>query len=140
MCSGREFQMWAAATGKARLPTVASLSGTGFQLFCLCPGNRFITYPLVHSLHEPNTMNNAQKYSANKKPPLEVAPIASVIFLCLCPFYKDGAGCTRFSRCPSVDDYVRACVSEYVGQKTISISMFQHTTDTLDRLLYLGHC
>jgi len=27
MCSGREFQMWAAATGKARLPTVASLTG-----------------------------------------------------------------------------------------------------------------
>jgi len=27
MCSGREFQVWAAATGKARLPTVASLTG-----------------------------------------------------------------------------------------------------------------
>jgi len=27
MCSGREFQMWAAATGKARLPTVAGLTG-----------------------------------------------------------------------------------------------------------------
>jgi len=27
MCSGREFQMWAAATGKARLPTVARLTG-----------------------------------------------------------------------------------------------------------------
>ena len=27
MCSGREFQVWAAATGKARLPTVASLPG-----------------------------------------------------------------------------------------------------------------
>jgi len=26
-CSGREFQVWAAATGKARLPTVASLTG-----------------------------------------------------------------------------------------------------------------
>jgi len=26
MCSGREFQVWAAATGKARLPTVASLA------------------------------------------------------------------------------------------------------------------
>ena len=26
MCSGREFQVWAAATGKARLPTVASLT------------------------------------------------------------------------------------------------------------------
>ena len=26
MCSGREFQMWAAATGKARLPTVARLT------------------------------------------------------------------------------------------------------------------
>ena len=28
MCSGREFQMWAAATGKARLPTVARLTGS----------------------------------------------------------------------------------------------------------------
>jgi len=27
MCSGREFQVWAAATGKALLPTVASLTG-----------------------------------------------------------------------------------------------------------------
>jgi len=27
VCSGREFQVWAAATGKARLPTVASLTG-----------------------------------------------------------------------------------------------------------------
>ena len=27
MCSGREFQIWAAATGKARLPTVESLTG-----------------------------------------------------------------------------------------------------------------
>ena len=27
MCPGREFQVWAAATGKARLPTVASLTG-----------------------------------------------------------------------------------------------------------------
>jgi len=27
LCSGREFQVWAAATGKARLPTVASLTG-----------------------------------------------------------------------------------------------------------------
>jgi len=27
MCSGREFQVWAVATGKARLPTVASLTG-----------------------------------------------------------------------------------------------------------------
>ena len=26
MCSGRKFQVWAAATGKARLPTVASLA------------------------------------------------------------------------------------------------------------------
>jgi len=26
VCSGREFQVWAAATGKARLPTVASLT------------------------------------------------------------------------------------------------------------------
>jgi len=27
VCSGREFQVWAAATGKARLPMVASLTG-----------------------------------------------------------------------------------------------------------------
>jgi len=27
VCPGREFQVWAAATGKARLPTVASLTG-----------------------------------------------------------------------------------------------------------------
>ena len=27
MCSGREFHVWAAATGKARLQTVASLTG-----------------------------------------------------------------------------------------------------------------
>jgi len=27
MCSGREFQIWAAAIGKARLPTVDSLTG-----------------------------------------------------------------------------------------------------------------
>ena len=27
VCSGREFQVWATATGKARLPTVASLTG-----------------------------------------------------------------------------------------------------------------
>jgi len=27
MCSGREFQIWVAATGKARLPTVVSLTG-----------------------------------------------------------------------------------------------------------------
>ena len=27
MCSGREFQVWAAETGEARLPTVASLTG-----------------------------------------------------------------------------------------------------------------
>jgi len=27
MCSGREFQIWATATGKARLPTVDSLTG-----------------------------------------------------------------------------------------------------------------
>jgi len=33
MCSGREFQIWAAATGKARLPTVESLTG-GNQRSC----------------------------------------------------------------------------------------------------------
>jgi len=27
VCSGREFQVWAVATGKARLPAVASLTG-----------------------------------------------------------------------------------------------------------------
>lgn len=31
------------------------------------------------------------------------------------------------SRCPSVDDYVRACVSEYVGQKTIQCFNTQQT-------------
>jgi len=31
MCSGREFQVWAAATGKARLPTVGGSSGAVFR-------------------------------------------------------------------------------------------------------------
>jgi len=40
VCSGIEFQVWAAATGKARLPTVASLTGGTGTTRRLVPAER----------------------------------------------------------------------------------------------------
>ena len=58
MCSGREFQIWAAATGKARLPTVESLTG-GTKYFKNCI-TFFLLLFLGDSIYEIDPLNLQQ--------------------------------------------------------------------------------